>query len=220
MRPAPWPVGLAFGAAAATLVLLVGPLLLFNPLLTSALQQRHGVAQAFGTDQAEVDRVTTEMLIDLATDGDFEAAFVGSPPLLDARERSHMHDVARLIRLLGLAVLAAAAVAAVGAVALRREPRRQGRILLLAAGSIGLAAVALAVIFAVAFDAAFLAFHELLFPPGSFLFADGSNLITLFPEGFWFDASLAAGGAIVAGAVVVALIGWWRWRAGTTSPGA
>jgi integral membrane protein (TIGR01906 family) len=216
MRSAPWPIGAAFGLAIATLILLVGPLLLFNPLFTSALQVRHGVAGSFGTSQAQVDHVTTEMLVDLATDGDFQAAFSGRPPLLDARERSHMHDVARLVRLLALLVGVAALVAVVGAIMLRREPRRQGRIMLLAAGAIGLAAVVLGAVFAVAFDAAFLAFHELLFPPGTFLFEPGSNLITLFPEGFWFDASLAAGAAVVIGAVLVAAIGWWRWRAGTT----
>ena len=56
-------------------------------------------------------------------------------------------------------------------------------------------------VFAVAFEPAFLAFHAIFFPPDSYLFAPGSNLITLFPEGFWFDASLAAGASIVLAAL-------------------
>ncbi len=48
--------------------------------------------------QEEVDRVTSEILVDLFTDGEFDAAFAGEPPLLNERERSHMHDVARLVR--------------------------------------------------------------------------------------------------------------------------
>jgi uncharacterized membrane protein len=220
MERAPRPVGLLFGLSLAVLITLVGPLLLFNPLFTSLLQQRHGVAAAFATSQGEVDRVTTEILVDLATDGAFDAAFTSGQPLLDARERSHMHDVAVLVRLLGGVAILAAAVAVACATWLRREPRRQGRIMLAAAGVIGAGALGLALVFAVAFDAAFLAFHQLLFPPGSFLFAPESNLITLFPEGFWFDASLAAGAAIVLGALLVAGIGWWRWRAGRTTADA
>jgi uncharacterized membrane protein len=84
--------------------------------------------------------------------------------------------------------------------------------MLVAAGVIGAVALGLAIVFAVAFDAAFLAFHEVFFPPGTYLFEPGSKLITLFPNGFWFDASLAAGAAIVVSALVVTFIGLSRWR--------
>lgn len=84
--------------------------------------------------------------------------------------------------------------------------------MLTAAGAIGLVAVVLAAFFAFAFDSAFTAFHELFFPPGTWIFAPGSDLITLFPQGFWFDAALAAGAAILLTALVVSLIGFWRWR--------
>ncbi len=79
--------------------------------------------------------------------------------------------------------------------------------MLTAAGAIGAVALVLALVFAVAFDAAFLAFHQVFFPPGTYLFEPGSKLITLFPGGFWFDASLAAGGAIVLTALAVSVIG-------------
>ena len=62
-------------------------------------------------------------------------------------------------------------------------------------------------IFAVAFEPAFLAFHAIFFPPGSFLFEPGSNLITLFPEAFWFEASLVAGVSIIVSAIVVGVLG-------------
>jgi integral membrane protein (TIGR01906 family) len=207
MARAPWPVGLAFGVALAVLITLVGPLLLFNPVFTSALQARHGVAAAFDTTQAEVDRVTREVLVDLYLDGPFDGAFEGREPLLDARERSHMHDVAVLVRMLALLVVIAAILAVVTGRLLRHERSRRGRVMLAAAGAIGAVALVLALIFALAFDAAFLAFHAIFFPPDSFLFEPGSNLITLFPQGFWFDASLAAGATIVLGALIVAAIG-------------
>ena len=102
---------------------------------------------------------------------------------------------------------------------MRGEPRRVGAVMLRTAGVIGTAALALALTFAVAFEPAFLAFHAIFFPPGTFLFEPGSNLITLFPEGFWFDASLAAGATIfLSAAIIVALIGYRLWRGSPPSP--
>jgi len=207
-------VGVAFGVALALVITLLGPLLLFNPAFTSVLQQRHDVAEAFDVPQADVDRVTTAILVDLATDGPFEAAFEGGQPLLDARERSHMRDVAGLVRLLGVIVLVSVVVAVVAGWRLRREPVRQGKTMVLAAGSVGAAAVMLAIVFAVAFEPAFLFFHQLFFPAGTYLFEPGSNLITLFPEAFWYEAALAAGATIVLAALVVGILGAMRMRGG------
>jgi uncharacterized membrane protein len=86
--------------------------------------------------------------------------------------------------------------------------------MLMAAGLVGMNAVILAAIFAVAFEPAFLAFHAIFFPAGTYLFSEGSQLIVLFPEPFWFDAALAAGAAILVTAVIVGLIGYARWRSG------
>jgi uncharacterized membrane protein len=83
-----------------------------------------------------------------------------------------------------------------------------------AAGVIGIVAILLATIFAVAFEPAFLVFHAIFFPPDTYLFSEGSNLIVLFPEAFWFDATLAAGAAVLVTALVVTLIGFMRWRGG------
>ena len=214
---APRVVGLLLGVALGVVITLVGPLALFNPLFTSALQARHDVPAALETTRAEVDRVTAEILRDLYLDGEFDAAIGGRQPLLDARERAHMHDVARLVRLLALAAILALIVAVVCAWALRREAARRGRIMVAAAAGVGVAAAILAIVFAVAFEPAFLAFHAIFFPPDSYLFAPGSNLITLFPEPFWFDATLAAGGAIVGTALVIAGIGWARSRPTSTT---
>ena len=212
MSRAPGAVGLVFGLSLAVAVTLTGPLLLFDPWFTSALQARHGVATAFDTSQAEIDRVTGEILADLYVDGDFEAALTAGEPLLDERERSHMGDVSSLVRLLAGIAVVALVLAAVSGSWLRQERRRQGRIMFTAAGTIGAVAVILAAIFAVAFEPAFLAFHAVFFPPGTYLFSEGSQLIVLFPEPFWFDAALAAGAAVVVTALIVAIIGFARWR--------
>ena len=212
MERAPWAAGLLFGLSLAVLVTLAGPLLLFNPWFTSALQARHGVAAALSTTTPEVDRVTGEILGDLYADGPFDAALSGDEPLLNERERSHMHDVAVLVRILLGVLVMALVVGGVALAWLRREPGRIGRIMLVAGGLIGGIAIVLAGIFAVAFEPAFIVFHELFFPPGTYLFEPGSKLITLFPEGFWFDAALAAGATIVIAAVLITLIGFRLWR--------
>jgi integral membrane protein (TIGR01906 family) len=218
MRRAFWPIGPLFGVSLAVAILLVGPLLLFNPLFTSLLQARHEVAASFSADQAHLDRVTTELLVDIYTDGSFDTAFIVGPPLLDARERSHMHDVAVLFRILAAVALLATVTAVVTGARLNREPRRQGRIMLLAGGGIGLVGLLVGIAFAVAFEATFLAFHAIFFPAGTFLFEPGSNLITLFPEAFWFDASLLAGATVLLAAAIVGLLGLWRFRSGRPTP--
>jgi integral membrane protein (TIGR01906 family) len=218
MERVPWPVGPLFGVSLAVVILLVGPLLLFNPVFTSLLQARHEVAASFGISQAEIERVTTELLIDIYADGDFDAAFEGEPPLLNERERSHMHDVAVLVRILAAVTLLAAVLAFITARWLIREPRRLGRIMLVAGGGIGLLGLVIAIAFAVAFEPTFLAFHAIFFPPGTFLFEPGSNLITLFPEPFWFEASLIAGATVMVSATIVALLGLWRLRSGGPTP--
>ena len=148
-----------------------------------------------------------DILRDLFTGGDFDVSLDGQRPLLDAMERSHMRDVGGLVRIL-VGVLAAAVVVFALTRTRLRDRRRGGRLLLLAATSIGAAAVLLAVVFAVAFEPAFLAFHRLFFSEGTYLFGPDSNLIKLFPEGFWFESSLVAGGTIVLGALLVGLRGW------------
>jgi uncharacterized membrane protein len=90
--------------------------------------------------------------------------------------------------------------------------------MLLAGGGIGAVGLLVAIAFAVAFEPTFLAFHAIFFPPGTFLFEPGSSLITLFPEPFWFDASLLAGATVLLSATIVGLLGLWRLRAGGPTP--
>ena len=123
-----------------------------------------------------------------------------------------MSDVSRLVQLLAGVAVVSLIVAGVTGAWLRREPQRRGRILLVAGGSIGVIAIVLAGTFAVAFEPAFLVFHQLFFPPGTYLFETGSELLLLFPQGFWFDAALVAGVVIILSALVVSLMGLRGWR--------
>ena len=200
-------VGWAYSIAVAIIITLAGPLLLFNPWFVSLEQQRNGSAALLAADQGVIDRVTGTILGDLFTGGPFAVSLDGQTPLLDPMERSHMRDVGGLVRILGVVLAAALVVFALTASRLR-DRRRRGRLLLVAAASVGGAALLLAVVFAVSFEPAFLAFHRLFFSEGTYLFGPDSNLIKLFPEGFWFESSLAAGATIVLAALLVSWRGW------------
>ncbi len=213
-------VAFVYALAVAIVIALAGPLLLFNPWFVSFEQRRSEVVSpvvGFGVDpKRAVDEVTGRILLDLYTHGDFSVSLLGGPlgpvPVLTPMERSHMRDVSGLVRPLAV-LLVAAVVGVVVAGSRLRDRRRRGRLLLVAAGAVGAVAIVLAIIFAVAFEPAFLAFHTLFFPPGTYLFGPGSNLIKLFPERFWFESSLAAGATIIAAALLVALRGWRLTRA-------
>ncbi len=209
----PWPVPALFGLAMALLVLLTGPLLLFNPWFVSFEQGRNDVPQLLATTQAQVDRVTSSMLCDLVIcSGDFGEGIADGPPLLTSAERSHMRDVGHLVRLLVLVWIGALVVAVAGAIVLRRERHRMGRALLTAGAAVGSLAVVLAAFFAIDFEQAFLDFHAVFFPEGNFLFGPDSNLLRLFPQNFWFEVALTAGMAIILSGLVVMTVGWRLWR--------
>ncbi|HEX6140170.1 MAG TPA: DUF1461 domain-containing protein [Candidatus Limnocylindria bacterium] len=204
----------AFGVALAVAILLTGPMLLFVPPVVSFEQARHDVPSLLGTNQATVDRATGSMLGDLFTGGDFAVSIDRRGPVLDAAERSHMRDVGGVVRTLLAADLVALAAALLLGRRLRNERHRRGRAMVLAASAIGALAVLLGAVFAVAFDAAFTVFHGIFFPQGNWQFGPDSNLLRFFPEPLWFDLALIAGGSIVVGALLVALLGRRDLRAG------
>jgi hypothetical protein len=199
-------VGFVFAVGVALAILLTGPLLLFAPPLVSFMQDRHEVPQRLGAEPAAVHDATTAMLGDLLFDGDFTVRLEGGGPALDASERSHMSDVGAVVRGLLLLDLLAVMVAVLGARRLRDERHRRGRLMLVAAGGLGAAAVVLGAFFALAFDAAFAAFHAIFFEAGTWQFGPDSNLLRFFPQPFWFEIALVAGATIVLGAVVVAIL--------------
>jgi hypothetical protein len=189
---------------------LTGPLLLINPLFIGFLQDRHDVADKLQRSQADVDRINGEIVWDIVSGGEFGVAFGNGRPVLDESERSHMRDVSRLVRILIILDLVAVAFAAWGGRLLQPEAPRLGRMLMYGAGGVGAATLAIGVFAVVAWDSAFTLFHELFFPPGTWTFPADSNLIRLYPPGFWFDAAMVAGVVILASAAALSYTGWRR----------
>lgn len=105
--------------------------------------------------------------------------------------------------------LAAGVAIAVLGFALRRGQRTAA--LLIRGGAVvaGAAVLVIGVVAATAFEPAFLAFHYVFFPQGNFLFDPAtSNLIRLYPEGYWYRVTLRVGVTFVGMAVALAVAGW------------
>ena len=148
----------------------------------------------------------------------YETGATDSPPTFsDVRftdeEYAHMADVrgvfdaARFLVPFALFVLI---------VRLQRARARSAREMwaLVRNGSL-IAAAAVAVIGVVAtfaFDPLFLAFHELFFPQGNFLFPPTSNLIRLYPDWYWQGITLRVGLSFIAIALVLAGLAHLRLR--------
>ena len=69
------------------------------------------------------------------------------------------------------------------------------------------AVVVLGAVALVAFDQLFETFHEIFFPPGSFLFDPRTDkLVQLFPFDFWQETAIVVGAVILAISIVVAVV--------------
>lgn len=200
-------IGFVFVLSVALAILLTGPLLLFAPPFVHFMQARHDVADRLGTDTATADAATTAMLGDLLFAGDFTMSIRDDVPVLDAAERSHMQDVGGVVRALILADLAALVLALLAGRRLQGERHRRGMLMLFSAGGLVALAIVLGAFFALAFDTAFAAFHAIFFKAGTWQFGPDSNLLRFFPEPFWYEIALVAGGTIVLAALLVALLG-------------
>ena len=125
--------------------------------------------------------------------------------LFTVDESQHMADVRRVfIGAEVAAVCGLAALVAIVAVVARRGSRAVAA-LARDASLIAAAAVAtLGIAAAFAFDSLFLAFHELFFPQGNFLFPPGSNLIAMYPDQYWYQTTIRIGLTFVMAMVVIA----------------
>lgn len=121
-------------------------------------------------------------------------------------EQAHMADVRRVF--IGFEVAATFASAGILLFMARAARRSRTAALLLARDAALVAGGATAIVgavAAVAFDPLFLAFHEILFPQGNFLFGPDSNLIALYPDAYWYGVTLRVGITFIAAMAAVAL---------------
>ena len=172
---------------------------------------RYGFTQQERTDLALVNihflqrpeppDVAIQMLAELRLPGT-------DSPLFKPNELSHMVDVKRLTDALWRVWALAGVIVAAGEITLlaRRATRWEGYQALYAGGLLTAACVGILVAFVLlSWQAFFIAFHDVFFPPGTWTFEYTDSLIRLFPDRFWSDAgTMLTVGPLLAGLLVAA----------------
>jgi integral membrane protein (TIGR01906 family) len=191
---------LVVGTAAALVVVALAILPFLNPLWVGFEQGRAQAAAWTGFSGPDLSAVTGSVLHDLVIGPPDFAVELDGQPVLKERERQHMRDVRGVFASFYVVAVGAAVVLA-GAFLLARGRAARARLwrrLSRAGMAIVVVTVvggALGVMF---FDAAFEAFHEVFFPPGSFLFDPRTDrLVQLFPEQFWVETTVGVGVVII-----------------------
>lgn len=202
MTAAPLPSGGALGAAAAWLTSIATGLaligltiaLFFNPLWVSLEQARSNAESYTGWTLAETQAVGADVVREVWLGPGTFAQAADGVPVFNARERSHMDDVRRVVLAFAAVVLAAAAVLLARAWAARRSAVRRARwwrAVSRGAAITAIGASVAGVAFAVFFDQAFTLFHGLFFAAGTWTFDPATErLVQLFPDPFWTETTV------------------------------
>lgn len=133
-------------------------------------------------------------------------------PLMTESEVAHMADVKAVIATSFAAGFVLLVVAVIMAwFLIRRYPGGVRRALFAGAVATLVAAVALAALAVVNWDAFFTGVHALFFADGTWTFQYSDTLLRLYPEQFWLDAGIAVG-ALVLIAVAATLVATWPTR--------
>ncbi len=191
-------------------------------------QVRYEVQNSTGMAQAEIDRVN--LAIVRFFDGsealpDALQASGASPAVFQPKEILHMNDVREVIRTITILRVWSAALVGVFAIAVVARWKKLGRwalsrtLVVSSVLTIVVGGLAAAVTY-VAFDALFLAFHEITFHNDYWeLDPRTDHLIQMFPFGFWYDAMLSVALRVVVVTLLLFVIGialgrrgQGRWR--------
>lgn len=179
--------------AVATGVVLVGltTALFFNPAWVSFAQGRADSAALTGWPPDVVDALTREMVAEVWLGPGTFAQEVEGEPVLNARERSHMVDVRRLV-LAFYAVVGVALIALVAMGIARGWGSTFWRSIARGAGGLAVGATVVGGAFLLVFDWAFTVFHQIFFAPDTWTFDPATErLVQLFPPQFWMETSVA-----------------------------
>lgn len=235
----PFPAGkgrtraLRFAASMASAAFILAlPVLLFTSVIRilstdTGFAERglreHGAAAATGLTLIELDRAVAAIVRYFEDDAETLRVIVldrgQERALFTEVETQHMRDVKALMRALFRANEASLAfvLAYAGAAVLwsgERSSRQLAKQTLAAVGAGATAALAVGLLaLALGFDRFWSLFHEIAFT-NDFWRLDPARdrLIQMYPEAFWQEASLIAGGmALGAAAALAALAGGWLW---------
>ncbi len=178
-----------------------------------------------GIERSELDRAASEIISYFRSD-DADALDIRVAdereivPLFNQREVLHMRDVRDLIRatfrLHEIAfVYIVGYVAAVFLWSGERPLRRLAQQAMIAGGATVALLAGAAIGVLVGFDRLFTQFHLLSFSNDLWKLSPArDHLIQMFPQGFWFDVTLAVGVATIVQGLAILGVGWAyvRWR--------
>ncbi|MGC8782496.1 MAG: DUF1461 domain-containing protein, partial [Anaerolineae bacterium] len=131
-------------------------------------------------------------------------------PLFGPDELSHMMDVKRFTDMLWRVQYAAGALALAGLIVLLARPatRLAGYRAIFWSGATTTGSLLFLALFVLlSWRMFFVVFHELFFPPGTWMFNYDTSLIRLYPDRFWFDAGTLITLGVLGAGIVLAGIG-------------
>jgi integral membrane protein (TIGR01906 family) len=213
------------------LFILCLPALLVTASVSSAMNCRwlyqygfnkHDVSQVTGLAPAELEKAADSLIKYFNSDEEYISVTVakdGKPlTLFNEREVAHLKDVKGLFHIV-YRVLQGTLLYALIYIGLSLFWWRDKR---LARGLFGgsiltlVLMLGLGIVIALDFDQFFLQFHLFSFANDFWMLNPATDyLIMLFPQGFWFDATLFIALATAAGAIILGGLGWWRLKKGS-----
>jgi integral membrane protein (TIGR01906 family) len=218
---------LSLGAAATALFLIAVPVFLVTTNVRVAFNSvglytygfdKYRIAEVTGIPDPELRRVAEELVAYFNGDTEPLDISVSGQALYNQQEITHMGDVKGLVRGVYWAQRGAWAVLAafaVGGLALRRRAFIPGLLRgLRTGGALTLALLLVAgLAVAAAFRWLFYLFHVISFRNSLWqLDPRTDNLLRMFPEGFWFDATMMIAVATVAEALLLTGASWLALR--------
>ncbi len=192
-------------------VLLVWVRMMLFPLFVTVEYQRPGFPpDPYGfTTQERIHwaNISAQYLIsDAGPDYFSQFTLPGGQPLYNEREAQHMVDVHNLVQKGMLLLVILVVVYLLGGAFLYWKDRAALWRTLAAAGKVGLGVLlTVLIVVALAWNWAFVTFHEVFFTGGTWMFPYSDTLIRLFPETFWQDG-FATG---VIGMLATCLLVWF-----------
>ena len=176
--------------------------------------QKYEIAPQMVMPPEELERIAAEIRAYWNNDAELLDVRYAGKPFFNQRELTHLRDVKGLVRGVSawrwvtLGYLLAFVVAGAAWYAMTRDHRALTRAAAWGGGLTLALVAACGAAFLVAFDWLFLLFHRLSFANDLWqLSCPGDNLVCLFPEGFWFDATMLIVLATVVEAALLLVLG-------------
>jgi integral membrane protein (TIGR01906 family) len=181
---------------------------------------KYDISRVTGLAPAELEKATDGLINYFNSNEELISVTVvkdGKPfTLFNEREVAHLKDVKGLFWLVYKVLLGTGiyALIYVGVTLFWwREKRRLGWGLVGGGGLTLVLMAALGIMVALDFDQFFLQFHLLSFANDFWMLNPATDyLVMLFPQGFWFDATLFCAIGTAAGALILGGVGWWLKR--------